>query len=125
MLVPIVMKKGRPAHTPVCAHPRPRTGRAARRSFALTSTLGVREVPVSRVALNRDQRAVAVRGGNVRIKMALRAGRIVHATPEFDDAAILAQAREEPVRQVLREAVAAAAVAMLIPGARWPGEPIE
>ena len=80
---------------------------------------------MSRVALHPDWRVVAVRGRNVRIKVALRAGRIVHGTPEFDDAAILTQAREEPVRQVLNEAVAAATVAMLIPGARWPGEPIE
>jgi pyridinium-3,5-bisthiocarboxylic acid mononucleotide nickel chelatase len=61
----------------------------------------------------------------VRIKVALRAGRIVKATPEFDEAAILTHAREEPVRQVLDEAVAAATVATLIPGARWPGEPNE
>jgi pyridinium-3,5-bisthiocarboxylic acid mononucleotide nickel chelatase len=124
-LVPIVMKKGRPAHT-LCVLTRAPERAALRDAiFVLTSTLGVREVPVSRVALLRDWQAVAVRGGDVRIKVALRAGRIVHATPEFDDAAALARAREVPVRQVLDEAIAAAAAAMLLPGARWPDGPLD
>ena len=122
-LVPIVMKKGRPAHT-LCVLARDTEREALRDAvFALTSTIGVREYPVSRVALHRDWRAVALRGGDVRIKVALRAGRIVHATPEFDDVAALARARDLPVRQVLDEAVAAAEAAMLRPGARWSGEP--
>lgn len=122
-LVPIVMKKGRPAHT-LCVLAR-EAERAALRDavFTLTSTIGVREAPVSRVALHRDWRAVALRGGEVRIKVAVRAGHIVHATPEFDDAAALARARDVPVRQVLDEAIAAADAAMLRPGERWSGEP--
>ncbi|HET6731363.1 MAG TPA: nickel pincer cofactor biosynthesis protein LarC [Mycobacterium sp.] len=125
-LVPIVMKKGRPAHT-LCVLANEAKREALRdKVFALTSTIGVRETQVSRVALHRDWQAVTLRGGEVRIKVALRADRIVHATPEFDDAAALARARDVPVRQVLDEAVAAADAAMLRPGARWssaPGEP--
>lgn len=122
-LVPIVMKKGRPAHT-LCVLARDAERAALRDTvFALTSTIGVREAPVSRVALDRDWQTVALRGGEVRIKVAVRAGRIVHATPEFDDAAALALARGAPVRQVLDEAIAAAETAMLRPGAPWSGEP--
>lgn len=122
-LVPIVMKKGRPAHT-LCVLARDAERAALRDNvFALTSTIGVREAPVSRVALDRDWQAVALRGGEVRIKVAVRAGRIVHATPEFDDAAALALARGAPVRQVLDEAIAAAETAMLRPGAPWSREP--
>jgi uncharacterized protein (TIGR00299 family) protein len=119
-LVPILMKKGRPAHTLcVLAYD---TERAALRDavFGLTSTLGVRERLVSRVALERDWRAVAVRGGEVRVKVGLRAGRIVHATPEYEDVAALARARGVPARLVLDEAVAAAEAAALRPGAPWP-----
>jgi uncharacterized protein (TIGR00299 family) protein len=124
-LVPIVMKKGRPAHT-LCMLARDTDREVLRDSiFGLTSTIGVREAPVSRVALDRDWRAVALSGGEVRIKVALRADRIVHATPEFDDAAALARARDVPVRQVLDEAIAAAEAAMLRPGAQWPGEPCD
>jgi pyridinium-3,5-bisthiocarboxylic acid mononucleotide nickel chelatase len=122
-LVPIVMKKGRPAHT-LCVLARDAERAALRDTvFALTSTIGVRETPVSRVALDRGWRAVALRGGEVRIKVAVRAGHIVHATPEFDDAAALALACDLPVRQVLDEAIAAAEAAMLRPGAAWSGEP--
>src|SRR5690349_4320279 len=119
-LVPILMKKGRPAHT-LCVLARDPEREALRDAvFALTSTLGVREHPVSRVALERAWRSVAVPGGNVQVKVGLRAGRIVTATPEFDDAAALARTRGVPVGQVLDEATAAAGAAGLRPGARRP-----
>jgi uncharacterized protein (TIGR00299 family) protein len=122
-LVPIVMKKGRPAHT-LCVLARDGEREALRDTvFTLTSTIGVRETQVSRAALHRDWQAVTLREGEVRIKVAVRAGRIVHATPEFDDAAALARTRDVPVRQVLDEAVAAADAAMLRPGAQWSSEP--
>src|SRR6185369_16794836 len=58
-LVPILMKKGRPAHT-LCVLARDPEREALRDAvFALTSTLGVREHPVSRVALERAWRNVA------------------------------------------------------------------
>jgi pyridinium-3,5-bisthiocarboxylic acid mononucleotide nickel chelatase len=118
-LVPIVMKKGRPAHT-LCVLVREADRVPLRDAvFALTGTLGVRETPVHRVALDRDQRLVPVTGGAVRVKAGLRGGRVVHATPEFDDAARIAAERGLPVREVLEEAVAAAAAAGLTPGAAW------
>jgi len=118
-LVPILMKKGRPAHT-LCVLAQDGDREALRdRVFALTSTLGVRETPVSRTALQRDWRAVAVPGGEVRIKVGLRAGRIATATAEFEDAAALARTRGVPVRRVLDEAAAAADAAGLGPGAPW------
>ena len=118
-LVPVLMKKGRPAHT-LCVLSRAGDRETLRDAvFALTSTLGVREIPVSRVALDRAWRAVPLRGGEVRIKVGLRGGRIVQASPEFDDVAALARARGLPVRQVLDEAVAAADAAGLRPGESW------
>jgi uncharacterized protein (DUF111 family) len=120
-LVPILMKKGRPAHTLcVLVHD---ADRATLRDavFTLTSTLGVRETPVTRVGLQRDWRTVTLPGGDVRIKVGLRAGRIAVATAEFEDAAELARARAVPVRQVLDEVAAAAAAAGLRSGAPWPG----
>jgi uncharacterized protein (DUF111 family) len=53
------------------------------------------------------------------VKAGLRGGRVVHATPEFEDAARIAAERGLPVRQVLDEATAAAADAGLRPGATW------
>jgi uncharacterized protein (TIGR00299 family) protein len=122
-LVPILMKKGRPAHTLcVLAHEPDRDPLRAM-VFALTGTLGVRESRVHRVALDRDWRAVALSGGEVRVKVGLHDGRITVVTPEFDDAAALARARDVPVRQVLDEALAAAAAAGLRPGTTWVAQP--
>ena len=115
-LVPIVMKKGRPAHT-LAVLTSPDTRDALRRlMFELTSTTGVREVAVHRTALARTSVPVAVMGGQVRIKVAYLGGEIIHATPEFDDAAAIAAAHALPVRRVLEEAIAAAAQAGLLAG---------
>jgi pyridinium-3,5-bisthiocarboxylic acid mononucleotide nickel chelatase len=116
-LTPILMKKGRPAHTlsVLCAD----NLRDLLRQLVLelTSTFGVREYAVDRVALQRDWRPVQVRGSDVRIKVSLDgSGRIMHATPEFDDVAALAAALRAPVRQVLEESAAAADAAGLKPG---------
>jgi len=115
-LVPIIMKKGRPAHT-LAVLTSPDTRDALRRlMFELTSTTGVREVTVHRTALARTSVPVAVMGGRVRVKVAYLGGEIIHATPEFEDAAAIAAARAVPVRRVLEEAIAAAAQAGLLAG---------
>jgi pyridinium-3,5-bisthiocarboxylic acid mononucleotide nickel chelatase len=124
-LTPILMKKGRPAHTlsVLCA---PADSDALRaRIFELTSTFGAREYAVDRLALERDWRSVPVLGGTVRIKLSLSAsdGVIAHATPEFEDAAALAGRLGLPVRRVLDEALVAAGAAGLRPGASPP--PVE
>jgi pyridinium-3,5-bisthiocarboxylic acid mononucleotide nickel chelatase len=115
-LVPIVMKKGRPAHTLAVLTAVSQRDALRRLIFELTSTIGVREVAVSRAALDRFWVPVPVTGGQVRIKVAHRDGEVVHATPEFDDAAQVAADRSVPVRRVLEEAVAAAELAGLVPG---------
>lgn len=114
-ITPILMKKGRPAHTlSVLAHG---ARRAALREmiFDLTTTLGVRETEVVRTALDREWRTVDLDGEPVRIKLGLRCGRIVQATPEYADAEALARTRAVPVRQVLQEAASAARAAGIYP----------
>lgn len=119
-LVPIVMKKGRPAHTLAVLTPVNRRDVLRRLIFELTSTIGVREVAVTRIALDRFWVPVPVAGGQVRLKVAHRGGEVVHATPEFDDAAKVAADRSVPVRRVLEEAVAAAEREGLVPGRPVP-----
>ncbi|MCV7280113.1 nickel pincer cofactor biosynthesis protein LarC [Mycolicibacterium flavescens] len=124
-LVPIVMKKGRPAHTLRVLGTDAQRATLRAQMFALTGTLGVREAPVQRTALDRAVVPVDVEGGRVRIKVGLRDGTVDVATPEFEDAATLAGQRGVPVRHVLDEANAAAAARGLRRGARWPagGDP--
>jgi pyridinium-3,5-bisthiocarboxylic acid mononucleotide nickel chelatase len=115
-LVPIVMKKGRPAHTLAVLTPAHRRDALRRLIFELTSTIGVREVAITRMALDRFWVPLPVAGGQVRLKVAHRGGEVLHATPEFDDAAKVAAERSVPVRRVLEEAVAAAEREGFVPG---------
>lgn len=119
-LTPVVMKKGRPAHTLSVLAPAERAQRLRRIVFAETSAIGLRETTVRKHALERMEVEIAVPGGSVRAKVALDAGRIVHATPEFDDVAALAAQCGRPVRDVLEDAVAATVSGGLVPGAPAP-----
>lgn len=120
-LTPILMKKGRPAHTLSVLCPAAAAAHLRGRVFALVPTLGVREAVVVKHALDRCWESVDVDGHPVRIKLGLEAGRIVSATPEFEDVLAAAAAAGVPVRDVLARAVAAADAAGLAPG-RSPHE---
>lgn len=116
-LVPVHMKKGRPG---TVVHVLARPGdREALVEVLLrhTPTLGVRWHPVWRVALAREWRDVEVAGGTVRVKLGLRDGRVVTATPELEDCRAVAGSTGRPLRLVLREAEAAAQSAGWGPGA--------
>ncbi len=119
-LTPILMKKGRPAHTlHVLAHPEAERD-IADLVLAQTSTLGIRVTPVRRDVLDRTWRRLDVLGHSVRVKLGHRDGRLLQATPEFEDVTGLARATGVPVAQALSSAQAAAVNAGLVPGARWP-----
>ncbi|HET8970197.1 MAG TPA: LarC family nickel insertion protein, partial [Candidatus Nanopelagicales bacterium] len=119
-LTPILMKKGRPAHT-VSAMVRPRQVSALRAvMFRQTSTIGIRQHTGHRFALPRTFVDVQVAGGSVAIKIAYQDGVIVRATPEFDDVAAVATAAALPPGEVLAEAIDAARTRGLRPGAPVP-----
>jgi len=120
-LVPILMKKGRPAHTLSVLVGRESATALRDLVLDLTSTIGVRELPVRRWALARGWVDVLVDGIPVRVKVAHRGGVIAHATPEFTDVALAAQRLGRPVRDVLEAAVAAGVRDALVQGAPLPG----
>ena len=119
-LTPILMKKGRPAHTlaVLCAPSRVETLRA--QIFRDTSTLGVRESPRTKTPLPRAFRRIPVGGGTVAIKLGHLAGVITHVMPEFEDVAALARATGSPEHLVLQQAHTAAAAFGLTVGAPLP-----
>jgi uncharacterized protein (TIGR00299 family) protein len=120
-LTPILMKKGRPAHTVSVLSEPPLAPSLRDLLLTLTTTFGVREYAVNRLALERDWRSVTVRDGSVRVKLSLDGnGLIRHATPELEDAAGLAERLGLPLRQVLDEAGAAAQAKGLGPGGSLP-----
>ncbi|MEY9872010.1 uncharacterized protein (TIGR00299 family) protein [Streptacidiphilus sp. MAP12-33] len=119
-LTPILMKKGRPAHT-LSVLARPDLAAALRVVvFRETSTLGVREHRVHKTALARGWAQVEVDGGSLPVKIGHQDGVIVQVTPEFDPAARLAARSGLPARTVLASAEHAAAARGLVPGAPVP-----
>jgi hypothetical protein len=107
-LTPIMMKKGRPAHT-LSVLASPETADAVRRVvFTETSTIGLRETAVVKRALEREMRTVTVDGVDVRVKVAVLHGEVVNVAPEYEDVAAAAAELGRPVKAVLAAAVAAA-----------------
>jgi uncharacterized protein (TIGR00299 family) protein len=107
-LTPILMKKGRPAHT-LSVLCRPAVQVAVQAVVvATTSTIGMRVQPVAKVALERTEDAVDVLGGRVGVKVARSGGQVVNVSVEFEDVAALAHSLQLPVKEALRAASAAA-----------------
>ncbi len=75
-VTPIVMKKGRPAHTFSALCPASLVDAVSDAIFANTSTIGVRRHTVEREVLERSETTIDVDGQVIRVKMASRDGEI-------------------------------------------------
>jgi len=106
-LTPILMKKGRPAHTLSVLVRQEVRARVERIVFAETSTIGLRVQQVDKVTLDRSELVVHVHGQPVRVKVAAHDGRVVNLQPEFEDVLAVATSTGLPAKTVLAEATAA------------------
>lgn len=95
-VTPIVMKKGRPAHTVSALADPALAGQVASRLTAETGSLGVRGSRLERWPAPRSTATVEVDGLPVRIKVS--PGR--SSKPEHDDVARVARLRSLPLREV-------------------------
>jgi uncharacterized protein (TIGR00299 family) protein len=96
----VMMKKGRPGVlVTVLAQPEARDAIAGV-LFTETTTIGVRYQDVLRERLEREIRTVETSVGPVKFKIASRDGRVVNASPEFDDCARIASESGLPVKEV-------------------------
>jgi pyridinium-3,5-bisthiocarboxylic acid mononucleotide nickel chelatase len=119
-LVPIIMKKGRPAHT-VSVLARPDQAADLRYLLLiLTSTIGVRETRVRKTALPRGWVDLILASSCISIKIAHHHGTIWQVTPEFDDVERAADEQGLSPITVLEQAMAAALAAGLVAGAPIP-----
>jgi len=119
-LAPILMKKGRPAHTLHVLAPEELAGELRRLIMDHTSTIGVRETVARKYALPRTWIVVELASGPVRLKIAHHDGLIVQATPEFEDLRALADRLRVPIGDVLAQATGAAVARGLTRGAPLP-----
>ncbi len=116
-LTPILMKKGRPAHTLSVLCPPERQSALAGVVLRETPTLGLRSTVVRKRAAERAFAEVVVDGQPVSVKLGLATGgsagtgsstgagsEVVTATPEWDDVAAAAEHLGRPVREVLARA---------------------
>jgi uncharacterized protein (DUF111 family) len=110
-LTPILMKKGRPAHTLAVLCRESVVPVVRRTVFTETSTIGLRRTTVGKTALDRVETSVDVAGHAVRVKLAILDGEVVNANPEYDDVLAAAAGLGRPVKAVLAEAAAAAQTA--------------
>jgi pyridinium-3,5-bisthiocarboxylic acid mononucleotide nickel chelatase len=107
-LTPMLMKKGRPAHTLAALAPATVADQVRRAMFRESSTIGIRETAVAKQALERSWRTVDVDGQAVRVKLACLDGELVNASPEWEDVAAAARALDRPAKAVLAAAASAA-----------------
>jgi len=105
---PITMKKGRPALLLGVITTPERRDELARSLLSHTGSLGVRFREVSRLERARRFVDVETRYGSVRVKIADGDGLPIVVHPELDACRTLADKHHVPVREVIREAIAAA-----------------
>jgi pyridinium-3,5-bisthiocarboxylic acid mononucleotide nickel chelatase len=106
-LTPILMKKGRPAHS-LSIITAPENAPDLRRFvFTETSTIGLRQSQADKFELCRDFQTVDLDGFRVRVKISSLDGCQVNAQPEYADAAAAARALGRPIKAVLAQVIAA------------------
>jgi uncharacterized protein (TIGR00299 family) protein len=122
-LTPILMKKGRPAHTLSVLVAAAHAPAVRATIFRQTSSIGLREQPLAKHALEREMVSVEIDGQPVAVKLARHDGELVNAQPEYDDVARAAATLGRPVVDVLAEAAAASRA--FLTAERTPTHPSE
>ncbi|MEW6258313.1 MAG: nickel pincer cofactor biosynthesis protein LarC [Thermodesulfobacteriota bacterium] len=106
VVIPIHMKKGRPAFwLQVLAHPTD-LERIAGMLLEQTTTFGIRWRMENRIKLPREIRSIETRFGAIRMKIGWMNGKTVQAAPEYEDCRLAAQRYGVSVRSVMAEACA-------------------
>ena len=98
--IPVQMKKNRPGTLLTVVAPPGLRATMTDLIFRETTTIGLRHYDVDRECLEREIVPVETSIGTVRVKVASRGGRVLNATPEFEDCAALASAHNLPVKDV-------------------------
>jgi uncharacterized protein (TIGR00299 family) protein len=106
-LTPILMKKGRPAHTLSVLVSSANAEVVRSVILTETSAIGLREFGITKHAADREFASVEVEGERIHVKIARYGGQVVNVQPEYDDVAAAATVLKKPVKSVLAKAIAA------------------
>jgi pyridinium-3,5-bisthiocarboxylic acid mononucleotide nickel chelatase len=98
----IQMKKNRPGTLVTVIVPEARFEDVGAAIFRETTTIGFRYQRMDRVELGREIRRVRTPYGPVRIKVSLFQGKVVQATPEYEDCRAAAQKSGVALREIQR-----------------------
>jgi uncharacterized protein (TIGR00299 family) protein len=100
-LTPVVMKKSRPGTVLTALCTPDKVTELSRVLFEESSTIGVRWTAYQRERLAREMVTLTTAYGAIAFKVSRLEGRVVTATPEFDEVRKIARAKGLPVREVL------------------------
>src|SRR3989339_106298 len=100
-LVPVQMKKKRPAVKLEIICEKKFADKLAKIVFEETSTFGVRMYPVSRIKLEKEISTIATPYGEIRVKTGRLNGKIMSVSPEYDDCKKLSYRLKVPVKTIL------------------------
>jgi uncharacterized protein (TIGR00299 family) protein len=106
-LTPVQMKKNRPGVVLSVTCPPAQAEALAALVFAETTTIGLRRQEVQRWALARERVEVETPYGTVGVKVARLGGKVMTASPEYEDCRRLALERGVPLKEVYTAAEAA------------------
>jgi hypothetical protein len=104
-LVPIIMKKSRPAIqlNVLCAPEK--VQKMKHIIFIHSTTIGLREYSVKKSVLSRTEKIVATKFGDVRVKQSVFEGKVVRSKPEFDDCRAIALQEKIGIEEVEKEVI--------------------
>ena len=100
-LTPVVMKKSRPGTVLTALCTPDKVTELSRVLFEESPTIGVRWTAYQRERLAREMVTLTTAYGAIAFKVSRLEGRVVTATPEFDEVRRIARAKGLPVREVL------------------------
>jgi pyridinium-3,5-bisthiocarboxylic acid mononucleotide nickel chelatase len=106
-IIPIHMKKNRPAALLSAICPVELTDDIARTMLSETTSFGVRISLAERRCLDRKWQTISTKYGDIRMKIGMLHGRPITVSPEYDDCRKAAEAHGVPVRLVYAAAIAA------------------
>lgn len=102
-LVPIIMKKSRPAIELKVLCDSDSVSEIERIMLHETTTLGTRRYPLTKSMLNRETKTIKTAYGPIRIKLALVSGKTIKFKAEYEDCAAAAKKNNISLQEVYRE----------------------